>query len=74
MGATLSVVEDEFSTPSGPLEFHLSSGDSLRVTLTPALVFPITGDIILAQRCWLQSKGAFLGVRVSEPVPPRLCS
>lgn len=74
MGAMLSVVENEFSTPSGPLEFHLSSGDLLWVRLTPALVFPITDDIILAQRCWLQSRGVFLGVPVSEPVPPHLCS
>lgn len=68
------MVENKFSTPSGPLEFHLSSGDLLQVTLTPALVFPITGDIILAQRCMLQSRGVFLGVPVSEPVPPHLSS
>lgn len=76
MVATLLVVGNEFSAPNGPSELGLGSGDSHQVTLTPAdpgdadpsrLVFPIMDDNILAKRCWLDSKGLFLGVPESEP-------
>lgn len=55
---------------AGPSELSLGSGDLHQVTLTPAdwyFLFPIMDDNNLAKRCWLDSKGLFLGVPESEP-------
>lgn len=63
MVATLLVLGNEFSTPKWPFPvqpwpwgFAAGDADPSRPML------PSTDDNILAERCWLDSKGLFLGV------------